>query len=329
MKKFLKIIGWLLVILLLFIGAGIIYIKVFLPNVGAAPVLNVERTAERLARGEYLATHVTNCIACHSTRDWTRFAGPPLEESKGMGGERFDHKIGFPGVFYAKNITPEGISRYTDGELFRVITTGVTKEGKAMFPVMPYHYYGRMDPEDIYSIIAYIRTLKPIKNNVPDGKPDFPMNIILNTIPEKAELTKMPANTDIVNYGKYLVNAAACLECHTQFEKGQLVKGTEYGGGREFPFPNGTFARSGNITPDRETGIGSWNETQFISIFHSRSDSMTLNTKLKPDDFNTVMPWNMLGKMKDEDLKAIYTYLRTVKPIKNTVIKFSRTTAKD
>ena len=54
-----------------------------------------------------------------------------------MGGDVFDQKFGFPGKYYAKNITPEGISRYTDGELFRVITTGVTKEGKALFPVMP------------------------------------------------------------------------------------------------------------------------------------------------------------------------------------------------
>jgi hypothetical protein len=70
-----------------------------------------------LPGGEYLANHVTICIDCHSRRDWTKFSGPPLEESKGMGGELFDQQFGFPGKYYAKNITPEGISRYTDGEL--------------------------------------------------------------------------------------------------------------------------------------------------------------------------------------------------------------------
>jgi len=328
MKNLKKIFGWLLIIIGLIVVLGVGYIKLFLPNVGPAPVMTVERTPERIARGEYLANHVTNCIACHSTRDWTRFAGPPLEESKGMGGELFDQKIGFPGAYYAKNITPEGISRYTDGELFRVITTGVTKEGKALFPVMPYPYYGQMDEEDIRSIIAYIRTLKPIKNEVPQASSDFPMSIIINTIPTKASLTKMPAKTDGVNYGKYIVNAAACMECHTKFDKGKLIAGTEFGGGREFHFPDGSIIRSGNISPDKETGLGGWTEEQFLGRFHSHSDSTTLARKLPPGEFNSVMPWTMFGRMQEEDLKAIYAYLRTVTPIRNNVIKFTPAAAK-
>ncbi len=276
-----------------------------------------------MARGEYLANHVTACIDCHSTRDWSRFSGRLLEGTIGKGGNLFNQKFGFPGAYYARNITPEGISRYTDGELFRVITTGVTKEGRAMFPVMPYSYYGRMDEEDIYSIIAYIRTLQPIKNIVPESSSDFPMNIIINTIPSKASLTKMPAKTDVVNYGRYLVNAAACKECHTKFEKGKLIPGTEFGGGREFHFPDGSKVQSGNISSDAATGIGNWSETAFLTLFHTRSDSATLTTKLKPGDFNSIMPWTMYGKMNEEDLKAIYAYLRTVTPINNAVVKFT------
>ena len=82
------------------------------------------------------------------------------------------------GFGYVKNITPSGIGRYTDGELYRVITTGVTKEGRAMFPLMPYPYYGKMDPEDIYSIISYIRSIPDIKNDVTDSQADFPMNFV-------------------------------------------------------------------------------------------------------------------------------------------------------
>jgi hypothetical protein len=108
--------------------------------------------------------------------------------------------------------------------------------------------------------------------------------LIINTIPQKASFTKKPAPTDLVNYGKYIVNAAACIECHTQAEKGKLIAGTEFGGGREFPFPDGSLARSGNITPDKETGIGNWTEKQFVDFFHSRSDSATLATNLKPGD---------------------------------------------
>lgn len=328
MKNFKKVFGRIVLVILLILLGAIAYLKFMLPSVGAAPVLKVDISPERVARGEYLANHVSICIDCHSKRDWTKFSGPPLEESKGMGGELFDQQFGFPGKYYAKNITPEGINRYTDGELIRVISTGVTKEGKALFPIMPYHNYGHMDEEDVKSIVAYLRTLKPIKNDIPESESDFPMNFIINTIPKKASFTKKPAPKDVVNYGKYMVNAAACIECHTQFEKGEFIAGTEFGGGREFPFPDGSLVRSGNITPDKETGIGNWTEKQFLDLFRSRSDSATLATNLKPGDANTIMPWTMYGKMTDADLAAIYAYLRTIKPINNSVQKFVHTPAK-
>ncbi len=328
MRKFKKNFGRLLIAIVVIIIGIVAYIKLFLPNVGAAPVLTVEQTPASIARGEYLANHVTICIDCHSTRDWTRYSGPITDGTVGMGGELFDQKFGFPGSYYAKNITPEGISRYTDGELFRIITTGVNKDGKAIFPVMPYHNYGRMDEEDIKSIIAYIRTLKPIKNAIPESSSDFPMSIIINTIPQKANLTKRPAETDIVNYGQYLVTAAACMDCHTQFEKGKQIAGTEFGGGREFPFPDGSKVRSANITPHINKGIGRWTEEMFLSYFRARSDSAALARKIQPGEVNTIMPWTMYGKMKDGDLKAIYAYLRTVKQLDNTVEKFSKAAAK-
>ena len=318
-----KILLWSFSTILVLITGALLYIKIALPDVGAAPDLKVEMTPERISRGEYLANHVAVCIDCHSSRDWSRFSGPPAEGTFGKGGDRFDQKFGFPGVYFAKNITPSGIGRYTDGELFRVITTGVNKEGEAMFPVMPFHYYGQMDQEDIVSIIAYIRTLKPIGNVVPKSTSDFPMNFILNTIPHKATLTKRPEKTDVVNYGKYIVNASSCIECHTMVDKGTLIAGTEYGGGREFPFPDGAIVRSGNITPDKETGIGLWNKETFINLFHAHADSMTLHTTLKPGDFNSIMPWTMYGKMTDEDLAAVFEFLKTVPAIHNTVVKFS------
>jgi mono/diheme cytochrome c family protein len=323
MKKLRNILLWLAVIVVIFITGALLYIKIALPDVGAAPDLKVEATPERIARGDYLANHVSVCMDCHSSRDWSRFSGPPAEGTFGRGGDIFDQKFGFPGTYYAKNITPSGISRYTDGELFRVITTGVNKEGEAMFPVMPFHYYGQMDAEDIKSIIAYIRTLKPIKNDVPKSSSDFPMNFLINTIPEKAHPSKRPEKTDVVNYGKYLVNASSCLECHTMVDKGKLIPGTEFGGGREFPFPDGTVVRSGNISPDKETGIGLWNKETFINLFHAHSDSATLHTTLKPGDFNSIMPWTMYGKMTNEDLASVFEYLKTVQPIHNSVIKFS------
>jgi len=322
MKKFIRIAGRIVLVLVLIIICIVGYIKVALPNVGDAPEIKVDQTAERVARGEYLANNVTVCIDCHSTRDWSKFSGPIVPGTFGKGGELFDQKFGFPGAFYARNITPEGISRYTDGELFRLITTGVTKENTPIFPVMPYHNYGRMDEEDIKSIIAYIRTLKPIKNDVPASVPDFPMSIIINTIPAKATFTKMPAKTDVVNYGKYLVNAASCMDCHTQFDKGNFIEGTEFGGGRAFPFPDGAVVTSANISPD-PTGIGSWTEDMFLNRFRTNSDSAMMSRAINPGEYNSIMPWTMYARMTEEDLKAIYAYLKTVKPQKNTVIKFT------
>jgi len=321
--KIKKLLKWLLIVIVLAIVTLVSFVKFALPNVGAAPDMKVEATPERIARGEYLANHVTVCIDCHSSRDWSKFSGPPIEGTYGKGGELFDQKFGFPGSYTSKNITPANISNWTDGELFRVITTGVDKDGKALFPVMSFHYYGQMDEEDIKCIIAYIRTLKPIENKTADSKSDFPMSLIINTIPHKANPQKRPPATDILETGKYLTNATACKECHTKFDKGKLVDGTEFGGGREFPFPDGSVIRSGNISPDMETGIGSWSKEKFVSLFHSRSDSATLHTTLKPGEFNSIMPWTMYGKMTDADLEAIYTYLRTLPAIKNDVVKYT------
>jgi len=186
MKKLFKILAIGIVCLLLVFGCLIGYVQTALPNVGAAPTLTIDRTPERVERGKYLAWHVAACMDCHSTRDWKLFAGPLVAGTLGKGGEKFDQQYGFPGAFYSRNITPFGLKDYTDGELFRTITTGVTREGRAMFPVMPYPYYGKMDADDVSCIIAYLRTLQPIENVVPDSKPDFPMSIIIHLIPQKA-----------------------------------------------------------------------------------------------------------------------------------------------
>ncbi len=323
MKKILKIVGYVLAFILIAVAALLTYVKTALPNVGAATDLKIEYTPERIERGKYLANNVTVCMDCHSARDWTKFSGPLNKETFGMGGERFDQNVGMPGIYYSKNITPEGISRYSDGELFRVITTGVSKEGKALFPLMPFTYYGRMDPEDIYSIIAYVRSLAPVKNQVPDSESDFPMNFIINLIPEKASPQKRPDTTDVLAYGAYMINATACRECHTKAEKGQIIKELAFGGGREFLMPDKSIIRSSNLTPDLETGIGKWTEEAFIQRFKMFSDSTYSPPTVAAGDFNTIMPWMMYSKMSRKDLSAIYAYLKSVKAMANPVTKYS------
>lgn len=323
MKKLLKFVGYALLTIMLLVVIVLVYIKTALPKVGDPENLSIEYTPERIERGRYLANSVTICMDCHSKRDWTKFSGPLTPGTLGVGGERFDQTVGFPGVYFSKNITPHGISRYTDGELFRVITTGVTKEGRAMFPVMPYQHYGAMDPEDINSIIAYIRSLAPIKTEVPESVSDFPMNFIINTIPQKANPQKIPLKSDALAYGKYLVNASACIECHSQVDKGKVIESLAFGGGREFAMPDGAVVRSANITPDQQSGIGSWTEEIFVARFKAYADSAYTAPAVNKGEFNSVMPWMMYAQMNTEDLKAIYTYLKSVKAIENKVEKFT------
>jgi hypothetical protein len=84
----------------------------------------------------------------------------------------------------------------------------------------------------------------------------------------------------------------------------------------------GGISKSANITQDKVTGIGKWTEDDFVKRFKSYTDSTYVPNKISKGTFNTVMPWTMYGGMKEQDLKAIYAYLKTVKPIKNNVEKF-------
>jgi len=318
--KALKIILILIGVVILLAFAAGTYVKLALPDTGPPPQISIKPTAERIEKGRYLANHVTVCMDCHSTRDWTRFAGPMKAIGFGAGGEVFNQDMGFPGVYYAPNITPYKLKSWTDGEIFRAVTTGVSKEGNALFPVMASHRFGKMDREDVYSIIAYIRSLQPVVKDVPKSKSDFPVNFIINTMPQKAAFKPRPSDKDEVKYGAYLVNAAGCVDCHSRTDKGSIVKGTEFGGGMEFRSPAGTVTSS-NIT-FHQTGLGGWTKKMFVSRFAAFADSAYKSPVIGKDAMNTPMPWTMYAGMKKADLEAIYTYLKSLKPIANSVNKF-------
>ncbi len=316
--------GYLAAGLAVIVLLGLGLVRFTYPNVSPAEELSIEYTPDRIERGAYLANHVTVCMDCHSSRDFSLFSGPPTPGTIGKGGDKFDHGMGFPGTFFAKNITPHGISGYSDGELYRVITTGVTQDGSPLFPVMPYSFYGKMDPEDIYDIIAYVRSLPAVASEIPESQADFPVNLILRTIPVDATPTAKPSPTDQVAYGAYLINAASCVECHTPIDpQGTIVREKSYSGGRNFPFPDGSMVTSSNLTQDASTGIGSWTEEMFVARFKQYDTPGNQASKVAPGDFNTIMPWVMYAGMKEEDLKAIYAYLKTVEAIPNAVTKFT------
>jgi mono/diheme cytochrome c family protein len=319
MKIFLRILFIMVVLVLVAIGALLAYVKTALPDVGPAPEVTIEITPERVARGEYLANHVWLCMDCHSDRDYALFSAPPIAGTEGSGGDEFTQELGFPGHYYATNITPGGIGDWTDGEILRAITAGVSRDGRALFPIMPYPYLGKADKEDVYSVIAYLRTLKPVNKTYPEAKSDFPLNFIINTIPSNPEFQAIDKNNKL-EYGEYL--AWSCIECHTVAEKGQILEEEAFAGGRDFRLPGGGTVYSLNITPDKETGIGKWTEEQFIQRFKMYIDSAYTVPEVGANEFQTYMPWVMFAGMKESDLSAIYTYLMSLEPKKNKVERF-------
>lgn len=322
MKKTIKIAGYVFAGLVTIVVGVIIYFNTAYPNVDAPKKLVIESTPERVARGKYLANHVAVCTDCHSTRDWNLYSGPVKEGTLGKGGARFDEELGLPGTIYSRNITPAGLKGWSDGEILRAVTSGISKNGNVLFPIMPYKDYNKMAEEDLYAIISYIKTLTPVKNEIPPTSINFPVNMLIRTVPENYTAQKAPDKSNSTAYGKYLVAMAGCAHCHTNQEYKGKKEHYEFAGGTELKLPFGTI-RSANITSDYETGIGRMTRADFIARFKSFSTPESRNIKVQPESFNTIMPWTNYAGMTEEDLGAIYDYLRTVPAVVNRVEKFT------
>jgi len=276
--------------------------------------ITVERTPERIKRGEYLANKVMNCMECHTGADPVTHA--PKPELFGMGGKYFGPEMGLPGKIYSSNLTSDpktGLGSWSDGEILRAMREGVSKDGRALFPLMPYMNYRTMSDEDAYAIVAYLRTLEPKEHQVPARTLDFPLNFIVNTIPKPLDGPVPPPPTDKVAYGQYVFTQASCTDCHTPQEKGQPIMEKFAAGGMEFKLGDHVL-RTPNITPDPETGIGTWTDAQIKAA---------LQTGMRPDGkmLSPIMPWQYYNGMEEKDLDALVAYMRTLKPVKNAIAR--------
>ncbi len=292
-------------------------------NEEAASTTNEDSMKAVVERGEYLAHNVAVCMDCHSKRDFAKFSLPPTPGTYGIGASfPFGAAEGIPGEIWAPNITPKRLSNWTDDEIARAIAHGVNKTGDTLFPIMPYLNYTRMAKDDLYAIIAYLRTLPSSDSTVPPRKLAIPMSA-LPPLPEFAiEKNVKPDPSDKVKYGEYMATMASCGFCHTpQNKDGSPDFSKAVSGGFVFKAPMFQVTVA-NITPDSTTGIGSWTEDAFVAKFRSNSSDEMVNKN--PGKQQSVMPWAMYGKMKEEDLKAIYAYLRTLPPVKNKVEKWPK-----
>lgn len=320
MKKFLLgVIG----VLSLALAGVLIYYSVFLPRQQPAPDVRVELTPERIERGRYLAVNVLQCIDCHSERDWSLYGGPPMEPV-GAGRACLDKNtpaagvnVGqtfFPGRLCIRNITPDpetGIGGWTDGEIIRAVREGVSHEGEGLFPIMPYFIYKHVADEDMEAVVAYLRSMPPVKSVRPERELDFPMSTLVQLWPEPLDgPVPMPAKTDRLAYGEYLSTVARCEFCHTPRDPNSMegFEGRRFAGGMPF-FLNGRTMYTMNLT-SHESGLGAWTREQFIQRFKMYKEPI----KVAPEN-NTLMNWNAFSGMTEEDLGLLYDFFMTVPPV--------------
>jgi hypothetical protein len=281
------------------------------PRTRALTDRKFEATPERLARGRYLANAVSGCIFCHSEHDWKAPGGPVLE-TKLAAGQVFA-LVGLPGTVVAPNITPDsttGAGSWSDDQLARAIREGIGHDGGTLFPLMPYEHFRTMSDEDVASVVVYLRSLRPVQNLLPKTQIAFPVNFLIRSVPQPITEPVAAGNSaDPVQRGEYLVQMAGCSDCHTPQERGQPKPGLDFAGGFELQGPFGTVTSS-NITPD-PSGISYYDENLFVQAMRTG--------RVGARSLNPIMPWPMLRNMTDEDLKAVFAYLRTLKPVHHRV----------
>jgi mono/diheme cytochrome c family protein len=312
-----KALGLVFTVLAFVLAAGITFTIGWRPFIGPrARPLNSRKfqsTPERLARGEYLVRNVCDCMGCHAEHDWTKHDAPILPGTLGAGQDMNILK-GFPGKVYAPNITPDdetGAGSWSDDQLARAIREGVSHDGRALFPFMPYLDFHHMSDEDLASVIVYLRSLPPVHKQWPRTQLIFPVNYLIRNAPEPLDApVPKPDLSTPEKRGKYLVTIAGCADCHTpQDAHGQPLPGMDFAGGFVLDGPWGRVA-SANITPD-PSGISYYDQAMFTGVMRTGF--------VGARNLNQIMPWHTYRGMTDEDISAIFAYLKTLKPVRHRV----------
>ena len=308
-----RVLGWGVSIFLTVLAILITATVGWRPIVGAKsrPLTyrRFERTPVRLARGKYLVEGVAACFDCHSEAPAEFKPGEPPAFTALGSGRVMINEGNF--VLAAPNITPDvatGAGSWTDDQLARAVREGIGHDGRTLFPMMPYEEFKNLSDEDLASIIVYIRSLPPIRKEQPKRQIPFPLSRLINTAPEPLKQVAAVDASDSIARGRYLTKVGNCEFCHTPADKmGRPLPGMTFAGGKyidKFPTP------SANITPD-PSGISYYDETLFVQ---------TLRTgQIGARVLNPPMPWWVFRNMSDEDLKAIFAYLRTVKPVRHEI----------
>jgi mono/diheme cytochrome c family protein len=315
-RRWKKVVGTTILLIVALLLVGITFTVGWRPFIGPKTRALTNRTFEatpaRLERGRYMVNAVYGCLACHSVRDEKAPGMPPLADKLGAG-TVFGEGSDLPGRVIAPNLTPDketGAGNWTDDMLARAIREGIGHDGRTLFPLMPYMNYREMPDEDLASVIVYLRTLAPVKNSLPKTEIIFPVKYLIRNAPEPVTAAvPQPDLSDTVKRGAFLVRMASCADCHTPQEKGQVKPGFEFAGGLLFTTPQATVMAA-NVTSDA-SGIAYYDEELFVQAIRTG--------KVKARALSPIMPWYLYRNMTDEDLRAVYACIRTLKPVKHTV----------
>jgi mono/diheme cytochrome c family protein len=258
-------------------------VKFLAPPAMAVPDLKVAGTPQQVERGRYIANAL--CVECHSVSRELPLAG----------GEDMSKEIPIPvGSFTPANLTPGGpLSDWSDGEIFRALRTGVDHDGHhlVMMSTVPVR---NLSDEDIQAVIAFLRSQPAAQDKTPNppDQPNF-LGLVLfgrgllpNGLPPVAGVITAPAKAPTVEYGQYIASYAGCRDCH-----GAELTGAD-------PKALGPHGPSLRV-------VKGWTAEQFVT---------TLRTGVDPSGhvLATAMPWQVLGRMDDNDLTAVYQYLNSL-----------------
>ncbi|MFA6266857.1 MAG: c-type cytochrome [Pseudolabrys sp.] len=273
----------------------------FVLSAFAAGSAQAQSKAELVARGDYLVSTILTCNNCHTPMGPQ---GPDFSKAL-SGGLSWDEP---PFKVTASNITQDkdtGIGNWTDAQIKHLLRTGERPNGVHIAAVMPVGFYKIMTERDLDAVVAYLRTVKPVKNTVPDPVYRFPARS--QTPPGAENAFTEDMLKDPVKNGFYLATIGHCFECHTPMGPKGHDWATYGMGGMEFPGPWGKSV-SRNLTPSKDKGLGNWTDAEIKTAI--TTGVAKDGSRLKPP-----MGYPYYAHMKGEDIDAVIAYLRTV-PVK-------------
>jgi mono/diheme cytochrome c family protein len=259
-------------------------------------------------RGSYLVNTIMACGNCHTPKDAN---GLPIADKNLSGGLTFDTPAF---LATASNITQDketGIGAWSDADIKRLITEGVRPNGVPVAAVMAVNFYKALTPGDLDAIVAYLRTVLAVKNQVPASTYKLPVR--RDVYPDAEKPYTEAALKDPVTHGRYLATIGHCMECHSEQTRGVSNFTTGFGkGGRDFlpaqvkGFPaSWAGAKAANITSSKTSGIGGWSDAEI-------KRAITKGIDKDGHTFPPPMAVNWYARMKDGDVNDIVAWLRTV-----------------